>query len=146
MAEEKTVGSSVSDAEIAAIEKDVKAQETAQMEAVKKETAEQVRKELAAEQALKEAQAAKAELERKLEAQQSELDKVRKENDTALKAEVERRIAEAAATRKGVVAGGNPFDAPVRRNPAETMSDADLKSVEVASWEALRARGDPRNK
>lgn len=127
----------VSNADIAAAEAEVKAQQAANAEKIKAETEANVRKELESEAKLKQAETARLEMESKVKQQQEELNKLKASNDDLIRREVESRS-------KRIVNGESPFTPPNKANLAATLTPEQMKSVNERSFEALIKRGTTR--
>jgi phage-related minor tail protein len=135
---------SVKETDIAAIEAAVKQKESAAIAEARKEATEQVRKEVEAEAKLRSAEAERNDIEAKFKAQQEELAKLRAANDELIAKKVAERMADVEAKSKRLVQNDSPFDAPKSKSPIEGLTQAQLKEVEVASYEALLRKSQPK--
>lgn len=132
----------VSDKDIAAAEAEVRAKADAAAAKVRAEATEQVRKEFEAEQRLKDAEAKASQSTEQLKQLQEQLEAMKRANDELLAKKVEERLAEADAKRKAFVPPSqNPFATPPKASPVEGISPEKMRDIELASYEALLARG-----
>jgi hypothetical protein len=126
----------VSQEEVAQVEREIAAKEAAQTADTEKAVEERVRTELKQEQELA---AAKKELEAK-EAKLQELEaaqvKAKAEADKLVQAEVARRVEEQVATTKAQRTAINPLNVQAPPQQFE-VREADVKSIEQASYEAF---------
>jgi len=137
--EQKSEEVKVTDAEINAVEHEVKKQEASEKEAV----AVKVRAEMEQEQKLKELEGEKTKLESQLAEQKEAAELAEKERGDAMTKLVDEKMAEELAKRKAVVNTDDPFHAD-KKSPVDDLTAEQQKQVEEESRaEFCRAHNIP---